>query len=67
MTRSSAWADSSISAERGCVIFSGTLTAGDLDIDWHDGKTVIRKEVATKVAKLEQVCYNASMGRGVDS
>jgi propionate CoA-transferase len=49
------------------VIFSGTLTAGDLDIDWHDGKTVIRKEVATKVAKLEQVCYNASMGRGVDS
>ena len=47
-----------------CVIFSGTLTAGDLDIAWNDGKTVIRKEGRHKkfVRKLEQVCYNASMG-----
>ena len=47
------------------VIFSGTLTAGDLDIDWEDGKTVIRKEGRHKkfVPKIEQVCYNASMGR----
>jgi len=48
-----------------CVIFSGTLTAGDLDIAWEDGKTVIRKEGRHRkfVPKLEQVCYNASMGR----
>src|SRR5436190_1735918 len=47
-----------------CVIFSGTLTAGDLDIEWVDGKTVIRKEGRHKkfVPKLEQVCY-ASVGR----
>jgi propionate CoA-transferase len=47
------------------VIFSGTLTAGDLDIAWNDGKTIIRKEGRHKkfVPKLEQVCYNASMGR----
>jgi propionate CoA-transferase len=54
-----------ISQNARCVIFSGTLTAGDLDIDWDDGKTVIRKEGRHKkfVPKLEQVCYNASMGR----
>ena len=48
-----------------CVIFSGTLTAGDLDIAWDDGKTIIRKAGRHKkfVGKLEQVCYNASMGR----
>ena len=41
------------------------MTAGDLDIDWDDGKTVIRKEGRHKkfVPKLEQVCYNAAMGR----
>src|SRR5213075_1130616 len=54
-----------ISRNARCVIFGGTLTAGDLDIDWDDGKTVIRKEGRHKkfVPKLEQVCYNASMGR----
>jgi propionate CoA-transferase len=48
-----------------CVVFSGTLTAGDLDIGWEDGKTVIRKEGRHRkfVPKLEQVCYNAAMGR----
>src|SRR5436190_11516434 len=47
-----------------CVIFSGTLTAGDLDIGWDDGKTIVRKEGRHKkfVPKLEQVCY-ASVGR----
>ncbi|HET7033678.1 MAG TPA: CoA-transferase [Casimicrobiaceae bacterium] len=54
-----------ISQNAKCVIFSGTLTAGDLDIAWEDGKTVIRKEGRHKkfVPKLEQVCYNAAMGR----
>jgi propionate CoA-transferase len=48
-----------------CVIFSGTLTAGDLDIAWEDGRTIIRTEGRHQkfVPKLEQVCYNASMGR----
>ena len=47
------------------VIFSGTLTAGDLDIVWENGKTVIRKEGRHRkfVPKLEQVCYVAGMGR----
>src|SRR6185369_15492096 len=43
-----------------CVIFSGTLTAGDLDVAWEDGKTVIRKEGRHRkfVPKVEQICYN---------
>ena len=47
------------------VVFSGTLTAGELDIGWESGKTVIRKEGRHRkfVAKLEQICYSASMGR----
>ena len=54
-----------ISQNARCVIFSGTLTAGDLDIEWVDGKTIIRREGRHRkfVPKLEQVCYNASMGR----
>jgi propionate CoA-transferase len=54
-----------ISQNARCVVFSGTLTAGDLDIVWEDGNTVIRKEGRHRkfVQKLEQVCYNASMGR----
>ena len=54
-----------ISQNAKCVIFSGTLTAGELDIEWVDGKTVIRKEGRHKkfVPRLEQVCYNAGMGR----
>jgi propionate CoA-transferase len=48
-----------------CVVFGGTLTAGDLDVGWENGRTVIRKEGRHKkfVPKLEQVCYNASLGR----
>jgi propionate CoA-transferase len=33
-----------ISQNARCVIFSGTLTAGALDIGWEEGRTVIRKE-----------------------
>src|SRR5215475_10235676 len=54
-----------ISQNAKCVVFGGTLTAGDLDIEWVDGRTVIRKEGRHRkfVPKLEQVCYSASMGR----
>jgi len=54
-----------ISQNARCVIFSGTLTAGELDVAWEDGKTVIRKEGKHRkfVPKLEQICYCASMGR----
>jgi len=54
-----------ISQNAKCVIFSGTLTAGDLDIAWEDGKTIIRKEGRLQkfVPQLEQICYRASMGR----
>jgi propionate CoA-transferase len=47
------------------VIFSGTLTAGDLDVGWVDGRTVIRREGRHRkfVPKLEQVCYSAAIGR----
>ena len=47
------------------VVFGGTLTAGDLDIAWENGTTVIRREGRHRkfVPKLEQVCYSASMGR----
>jgi len=54
-----------ISQNAKCVIFSGTLTAGDLDIAWEEGRTVIRKEGRHQkfVPQLEQICYSASMGR----
>src|SRR5690242_15273687 len=54
-----------ISQNAKCVVFSGTLTAGDLDIGWEQGKTVIRREGRhTKfVPRLEQICYSAAMGR----
>ena len=54
-----------ISQNAKCVVFSGTLTAGDLDIGWEGGKTVIRREGRHKkfVPKLEQICYSAEMGR----
>jgi propionate CoA-transferase len=47
------------------VIFSGTLTAGDLDVVWEDGRTVIRTEGRHRkfVPRLEQICYSAAMGR----
>jgi propionate CoA-transferase len=54
-----------ISQNAKCVVFSGTLTAGDLDIAWEQGKTVIRKEGRHQkfIPKLEQICYSASMAR----
>jgi propionate CoA-transferase len=54
-----------ISQNARCVVFSGTLTAGDLDVGWEQGKTVIRREGRLQkfVPKLEQICYSASMAR----
>ena len=54
-----------ISQNARCVVFGGTLTAGDLDIGWEQGKTVIRKEGRHRkfVSKLEQICYSADIGR----
>src|SRR5262244_3532679 len=54
-----------ISQNAKCVVFGGTLTAGDVDIVWEKGKTVIRKEGRHRkfVPKLEQICYSAEMGR----
>jgi propionate CoA-transferase len=48
-----------------CVVFGGTLTAGDLDIDWENGRTLIRKEGRHRkfVPRLEQICYSADIGR----
>src|SRR5262249_2832685 len=53
-----------ISQNAKCVIFSGTLTAGDLDIAWEDGRTVIRKEGRHKksIPKIEQVAPSAARG-----
>jgi len=54
-----------ISQNARCVVFGGTLTAGDLDVIWDQGKTVIRKEGRHQkfVPKLEQICYSAEIGR----
>jgi propionate CoA-transferase len=54
-----------ISQNARCVVFGGTLTAGDLDIGWEYGRTVIRKEGRHRkfVPKLEQICYSAGIGR----
>jgi propionate CoA-transferase len=54
-----------ISQNARTVVFSGTLTAGDLDIAWESGRTVILKEGRHRkfVSKLEQVCYSARIGR----
>jgi propionate CoA-transferase len=52
-----------ISQNARCVVFSGTLTAGELDIGWEHGKTVIRKEGRHRkfVPRLEQICYSAGL------
>lgn len=52
-----------ISQNARCMVFNGTLTAGELDVVWQDGKTVIRKEGKHQkfVPKLEQICYSAAM------
>jgi len=54
-----------ISQNAKCVVFGGTLTAGDLDIGWDGGRTIIRREGRHRkfVPKLEQVCYAADLGR----
>ncbi|MEO6566733.1 MAG: CoA-transferase [Casimicrobiaceae bacterium] len=54
-----------ISQNARCVVFSGTLTAGELDIGWESGRTVIRREGRHRkfVPVLEQICYSADMGR----
>ncbi|MBS0319166.1 MAG: 3-oxoacid CoA-transferase [Proteobacteria bacterium] len=55
-----------ISQNAKCVVFNGTLTAGELDIGWENGRTVIRREGKHRkfVPNLEQVCYSARIGRG---
>jgi propionate CoA-transferase len=47
------------------VVFNGTLTAGDLDMTWEQGRTIIRREGRHRkfVPKLEQICYSAAIGR----
>ena len=54
-----------ISQNARCVVFGGTLTAGDLDIAWERGRTIIRKEGRHRkfVPKLEQICYSSDIGR----
>jgi propionate CoA-transferase len=54
-----------ISQNARCVVFSGMLTAGDSDVGWENGRTVIRREGRHRkfVPRLDQVCYNAGMGR----
>ncbi len=46
------------------VIFSGTLTAGGLDISWSEGLTVIQKDgrYPKFVSQLEQITYNGKFG-----
>jgi propionate CoA-transferase len=47
------------------VIFSGTLTAGDLDVQWDQGRIQIIREGKHRkfVPKVEQICYNAKLAR----
>jgi propionate CoA-transferase len=46
------------------VIFSGTLTAGELDISWSKGRTSINNEgrYPKFIEQLEQVTYNGDFG-----
>ncbi|WP_414447133.1 acyl CoA:acetate/3-ketoacid CoA transferase [Burkholderia sp. 22PA0099] len=48
------------------VIFSGTLTAGDLDVQWEGGRTHIVREGKHRkfVNSLEQICYSAALAHG---
>jgi len=52
-----------ISQNAKTVIFSGTFTAGGLDIAWPDGRTQIRKEGAEKkfVDVVEQITYSGPL------
>jgi len=52
-----------ISQNARTMIFSGTFTAGGLDIAWPDGRTQIRKEGAEKkfVDAVEQITYSGAL------
>ena len=52
-----------ISQNARTMIFSGTFTAGGLDIGWPDGRTQIRKEGAEKkfVDAVEQITYSGAL------
>jgi propionate CoA-transferase len=45
------------------MIFSGTFTAGGLDIDWANGKTRIAREGTEKkfVSQVQQVTYSGAL------
>jgi propionate CoA-transferase len=52
-----------ISQNARTMVFSGTFTAGGLDIGWSDGKTRISREGAEKkfVGKVQQVTYSGAL------
>ena len=54
-----------ISQNARMVIFSGTLTAGGLEIAWEGGQTVIRREGRHPkfIPELEQITYNGGSAR----
>jgi len=57
-----------ISQNARCTVFSGTFTAGGLDVAWESGKMVIRQEGRHRkfVKSLEQICYSAAFAHKRD-